>query len=188
MKIEARCLHRPIASAEPGAGPTVMVETDPATFAFGGHSAHLRVALDKVPGLVLGAGIYGLDMPSVLTNINSENRDEGWRASIENGYGLFVDYHPGGAAEGLFVGLQTAVQEFGLERVGSVENRSFRVALAMARVGTLYKPFDSGFYVLPWAGVGAAVAMGDADRSLAGEAYDVAPLSAFATLHLGWQL
>lgn len=177
-----------LAKANVTEGPVVMVETDPATFAFGGHSAHLRVAPKELPGLVVGAGIYGLDMPSFITDVNSENRDEGWNATIKNGYGLFFDYHPSGEAEGLFFGLQAAIQEFGVERDSSVEHRSFHVALAMARVGTLWKPFDLGFYLLPWAGVGGSFAVGDSGRTLGGEEYDVAPVSGFATLHVGWQL
>lgn len=176
------------AEAAPAEGPIVMIETDPATFALGGHSAHVRVAAKDVPGLVIGAGIYGLDMPSFITDINAENRDEGWNVAIKNGYGLFFDYHPSGEADGFFFGLQTAIQEFGVERESSVEHRSFHVAMAMARVGTLWKPFNSGFYLLPWAGVGGSIALGDSGRTLSSEQYDVAPISGFATLHVGWQL
>ncbi len=169
-------------------GATIFLETDPATFAFAGHSAHVRRSLRTVPGLVVGAGLYGMRLPSLMTNLHAANRDEGWTARIDNGYGLFADYHPSGEPGGLFVGLQLALQNYSLAREGTGEKRSFHAGLAMARIGTLYKPFDSSFYVLPWAGVGVSAPLSDASRTLLDETYELPPVTAFATLHVGWEL
>ena len=167
---------------------TVMLEIDPLPFALRGHAAHVRVATEKLPGWVFSAGIYGLEIPGFLTDINSKNRDEGWKPEIRNAYALFADYHFSGRPQGLFVGLQLAYQDFGLTRESTAESREFGVLMAMARVGTLWKPFDSSFYILPWAGVAANLPVNDGNLTLGDDTYDVAPVGGFVTLHLGWQL
>jgi len=167
---------------------SVMLEVDPIPFALSGHAAHVRVSSKRLPGWIMSFGIYGLEIPGFLTDVNSKNRDEGWNAEIRNAYAVFADYHFSGRPSGLFVGTQVAYQKFGLSRDGSVESRDFGVLMGMVRVGTLWKPFKSNFYVLPWAGIAANLELGDNDLMLGGEEYDVAPIGGFVTLHLGWQL
>ncbi len=173
-------------SAEADA-PKIMIEIDPMPFGLKGHAVHVRVPIASVPGLVVSAGTYGMSFPDLLTDINSENRDEGWNAQIDKAYATFADYHFSGKVEGLFVGAQLASQGFEVERDQSDERIDFGVVIAMARVGTLWKPFDSGFYVLPWAGVFANIRTDDNNLEIGGEKFDVAPVAGFATLHLGWQ-
>ncbi len=198
---EEHSLHpAPIVGDENGPSPTpeaenrrdsgtiVMVEMDPIPFVLSGHAAHWRLANQRFPGWVLTLGTYGLEIPGFLTDINSKNNDEGWNVEIRNAYAFFADYHFSGRPEGLFVGSQLAYQRFGITRDPSDDKREFGVLLAMARVGTLWKPFDSGFYILPWAGIGANIQVDNNNLTLAGEEYNVAPIAGFVTLHVGWQL
>jgi len=59
--------------------------------------------------------------------------------------------------------------------------------LLMPRGGYLWRPFDTGFYVMPWAGIGLAVKTVGSTQ-LAGGSYHVPPVPIFATLHVGWRL
>ncbi len=173
--------------SEEASNVAIMVEVDPMPFALSGHAVHVRVPLPSVPGLVLSAGTYSMEFPALLTNINSKNRDKGWNADIDKAYAAFADYHFSGKPEGIFVGTQVAYQNFEVGNDQSEEQRDFGVMIAMARVGTLYRPFDSGFYLLPWAGVYANIRTDDNDLQIDGETFDVAPVNGFATLHVGWQ-
>ncbi len=166
---------------------TVMVEVDPIGFALSGHSVHVRRSIVSVPGLVLGLGTYSAEVPSFLTDLNSENSDEGWKASMDKGFGAFADYHFSGTADGLFVGAQLAYQAFEVEREQSDERIDYGIIVAMARVGTLYKPFDSGFYILPFVGVSANFRADDNNLQIGNDSFDIAPVDGFGTLHLGWQ-
>ncbi len=179
---------QPTPTSSPSEIPRVLIEIDPLPFALSGHAVHIRVPIASVPGLVVSAGTYGMHFPDLFTNINSENRDEGWKAQIDTAYAAFVDYHLSGKPEGLFVGAQLAYQGFEVERDQGDERIDFGVIIAMARIGTLWKPFDSGFYLLPWAGVYANLRTDDNPLEIASETFDVAPVAGFATLHLGWQL
>ena len=177
--------------AAPESRPSVvsaMVEIDPMPFALSGHAVHIRLPIPSVPGLVVSAGTYGMEFPGIFTDINSKNRDEGWHPEIDRAYAAFADYHFSGKPEGLFVGMQLAYQDFELERDESDERRDYGVILVMARVGTLWKPFDSGFFLLPWAGLFANIRADDSNLQIGDETFDVAPISGFATLHVGWQL
>lgn len=172
-------------NAEISPKTSLMVEIDPMPFALSGHAVHVRVALASVPGLVISGGTYGMSFPNLFTGFNSENKDEGWDVQIDKAYATFADYHFSRKPEGLFVGTQIAYQGFEVERDQSAERRNFGVIIAMARVGTLWKPFDSGFYVLPWAGVYANIRTDDNDLQIGDQSFDVAPVAGFATLHLG---
>jgi hypothetical protein len=166
---------------------TLMVETDPATFAFSGYAAHVRVATAYLPGLVLGVGFYGMSVPSIMAEIHPSNRDKGWDVELKNGYGLFADYHFSGKPSGLFVGLQLAVQRWLLRRDRYENAEEYGTLLAMARVGTLWQPFKTaGFYIMPWVGVGATGKI-FGKNSIGDRAYKVFPVTAFGALHVGWK-
>jgi hypothetical protein len=62
----------------------------------------------------------------------------------------------------------------------------FTTVVVMPRVGYLFRPFDAGFYVMPWLGLGATARIGG-NVLVGGEKYDVFPLVAFATVHAGWR-
>lgn len=167
---------------------TVLVETDPATFALEGFASHVRVSPAFAPAWTLGAGIYGLKMPSLLVDMNEANRGEGWTQTLRTGYGLFADYHLSGAPNGAFLGLQLAIQRHEVTRAGAQGRADHLAGLAMARVGYLWSPWDDlGLYVMPWLGVGTTRKLAG-DTLVDGERFDVAPLVTFATVHLGWRL
>ncbi|MBK9034384.1 MAG: hypothetical protein IPL61_24480 [Myxococcales bacterium] len=176
----------PAAQAEPPA--RVLIETDPATFAFAGYALHVRLAPRAAPGWTVGVGTYAMDLPDALVGAAPANHGEGWHQRIRAGYGLFVDRDLDGDAAGTFVGAQLAVQRLALTRdEAPADTRVYTAGLVMARVGYLWFPTRRGLYVVPWAGVGATAALAG-ERELAGETYQVFPAVAFAAVHVGWRL
>ena len=74
--------------------PHFMLEIDPATFAMNGYSAHARMALGLDSKWVLGFGVYGLDIPKLMVDMDPKNRDKGWDVRLTFGAGLFAAQHP----------------------------------------------------------------------------------------------
>jgi hypothetical protein len=172
-----------VASADETA---VFVETDPATFVLGGFAAPVRIRPSATPQWSFGMGAYALNLPSVMVALDSANRDLGWSSRIVFAGSAFIDRYFRRDGEGAFVGAQLGVQQFRVTRASVDGQREFTTVLAMPRIGYLWRPFGSGFYVMPWLGLGltAKVAGG---VMLGGATYDVFPVVAFATVHAGWR-
>ncbi len=169
-----------------GQSSDVLVETDPMTFVLGGYSAHARVAPTALRGWAIGAGVYAMDLPDAMVDINAENRDEGWNARLSFGAGVFADYQFAGSTSGAFVGVQAAIQRYRLTRDSMSGKAEYTAGLIMARLGYQWFPSRTGFYVMPWLGVGATTAIAG-ERQVGAQTYDVFPVVAFATLHAGWR-
>src|SRR5262245_12325763 len=97
------------ARASAGQARAFYAETDPATFALHGYSAHRRVAPAWWPRWTVGAGVYALDLPPPMVELRPSNRDEGWEVRLL-GYGVFVDRFLTRDDEGWFAGVQLAAQ------------------------------------------------------------------------------
>jgi hypothetical protein len=168
------------------ADPTVYVETDPATFAFRGYSAHLRASPAAHPRWVIGAGAYGLDLPAPMTELAPSNRDEGWDVRITLGYGLFVDRFLRAPGTGPFAGVQVAAQHLRI-RNHSLDPADARAVtlLAMPRVGYLWRPFEAGFYLSGWLGLGVTGVVAG-DTTVGSDRYRVLPIIPYAAVHVGW--
>jgi len=164
----------------------LMLETDPATFVLDGFAVHSRLEHPRARGWSLGLGLYSLEYPSLLVELDPENRDEGWRARMRIGYGAFLDRHFGTRRSSPFVGVQLAVQRFELARDKTTAPKDLAVGLAMARLGYRWFPTDAEFYVMPWAGAGVSVALSE-PVEIDNETYNVRPLTLFATAHVGWR-
>ena len=164
-----------------------MVEVDPATFALGGFSAHAR--LEAAPGSkwVVGAGIYGLDLPKAMVDLDSKNRDEGWKVRLTFGAGLFMDRFLSRADRGLFVGIQVASQRYRLRNPQiSPGETQYTSLLVMPRIGYVWRPGNSHLYVMPWMGIGYTDKV-SGSAQLADARYHLSHVAAFATVHVGWR-
>ena len=163
----------------------VFIETDPATFLFSGFAGHLRWRPAALPHWTFGAGVYAMNLPSIYTKLAAENRGEGWSLRARLGTAVFVDRYLRDTADGPFVGVEAGTQTLEASRGGSAAR--FTTLLVLPRFGYLYRPFDNGFYVMPWLGAGVTTHVaGHTDA--AGETYRIFPFIAFATLHVGWRL
>lgn len=162
------------------------IEVDPATFAFGGYSMHLRFKPQKIKHLLFGIGVYAMDIPELLVNMNSKNKNKGWDVRLNNGVGLFGEYYFGAVNRKWFVGTQLGLQEYKIENDHVEESSStYSNLLMMGYGGYSWQPFDLGLYIKPWMGVGYAP-MISGNATVGDQKYDVAPIMTFMTLHVGY--
>ena len=161
------------------------IEIDPATFAFSGYSAHLRIQPKSSKHLLFGPGIYAMDMPDLIININENNKDKGWEVRLNQGLGVFAEYHFTEVNNKWFVGAQASMQEYKIENTGYNGNQKFTNALLMGYGGYSIQPFDFPIYFKAWGGLGYTSKV-SGKHILGEQEYDIASISMFATLHVGY--
>lgn len=171
-------------SAQPK--PHFFVETDPSTFAFDGYAAHFRFTPSGLEHWVFGVGTYSMKFPDFIVNMDSKDRDQGWDVKLRHGYGLFTDYYFNSAGSDLFIGGQLAFQNFGIKNsTQGIKESRYSTVLLMPRVGYQWNPFNNGFYIMPWIGIGLETKI-NGDNSIGNKSYNVSPLLPFATVHFGY--
>lgn len=165
----------------------VALETDPATFVFHGYAAHIRVKPRSIKHWMFGAGIYGLDLPSPMVNINGDNRDKGWNVRITSAFGLFGEYYFGTAGNKWFLGLQTSLQNYKIanDHLHGQESK-YKNMLLMPSVGYVWQPFKMPIYIKPWAGIGYTSQVSGSSK-IENHRYHISKILPFATLHIGYQ-
>jgi hypothetical protein len=164
----------------------ISIETDPSTFAFNGYAMHVRIKPKNSKHLVVGAGTYALDLPSVLVNMNDENQDKGWNVRINSAYSLFSEYYFKEANYKWFVGLQAGIQNYKNtnENLANKESK-YSNLLIMPSIGYNWYPFKFPLYVKPWFGLGYTSKISGVNH-IDNSTYDIAPLVPFLTLHVGY--
>jgi hypothetical protein len=161
------------------------IEIDPATFAFNGYGIHFRLQPKGCEHLLVGFGTYAMDLPDLLVNFNNKNKDEGWNVRINQGYSLFAEHHFTEVNRNWFVGTQIGIQEFKIENSNITGSEKFTNILTMGYFGYTIKPFKNNLYIKPWAGIGYTSKI-SGKNTLETLVYDIAPLTMFATLHIGY--
>ena len=167
---------------------TFSIETDPSTFAFGGYAFHFRIKPKNSQHLLIGAGTYGMDMPSFLINMNADNEDKGWNVRIKSAYALFGEYYFKKANNKWFVGLQMGMQnyentnDYVPDQVSNYSN-----LLIMPSIGYNWQPFSFPLYLKPWLGLGYTSKI-SGDNTIDDITYNISPLVPFVTLHVGYTI
>lgn len=161
------------------------VEIDPATFLFKGYGFHLRYKPASSNHYLFGLGTYAMDFPSILVDLNDKNEDLGWDVRLNQGIGLFGEYHFSKVHKKWFVGTQLAVQEYHIKKDSFDGESSFKTSLYMLYGGYTWHLFDSRFYVKTWAGFAYTEKI-SGSNSLGNAIYDVAPILLFSAVHLGY--
>ena len=145
------------------------VEVDPTAYVLDGSSIHVGIGYDRWR---LDAGNFALDMPAFT-------HTPGFDVGL-TGYGLKLQLFPW--ETGAFVGVDTAVARFAIERDGMIAHETdvqlgvhagYRIDIA------------HGFYATPWLGVGYL--FGAHDVALAGRTFHAEPVTVFPAVHLGYQ-
>jgi len=161
---------------------TFSIETDPSTFLFKGYAFHIRIKPQNNKHLVMGAGVYALDMPAFLVNFTADNKDKGWNVRINNAVSLFGEYYFNEANNKWLVGLQAGVQNYKNtnDNIPNKQNK-YGNLLVMPSIGYNWRPFKNGFYIKPWLGLGYTTKI-SGDNST----YKIAPITSFLTVHVGY--
>lgn len=166
--------------------PEIAIETDPATFAFSGYAAHLRLRLPGQETLrpwTLGVGVYGMAFPTLFRDIALSDAPSDAKLTLSHGVGVFVDRFLGAPDRGWFAGVQVADQRYAVSDAGP--SAHYSALLVMPRIGYHWE-LGHGFYALPWMGIGHLTEH-DGDAADANAAYAVRHWLPFATLHLGYR-
>ncbi len=161
------------------------IEIDPVTFALNGYAFHLRISPDNSQHYLFGIGTYAMDMPDEIININSNNKNKGWNVRLNQGYGLFGEYHFQQVNKKWFIGSQISLQEYKIENEQTEGNEKFQNILLMSYGGYTWQPFEFGLYIKPWAGIGYTTKI-SGNNNLGNFKYDISPITMFATLHIGY--
>ena len=164
----------------------ISLEIDPATFVFSGYSAHLRIQPAGSKHLLLGVGVYAMQLPQLIVDLNPENKDKGWSSKIQLGYGLFGEYFFGKVNQRWFIGGQASLQNYQVENEANVSKMTFTNLLLMSYGGYVWTPFKTKqVYFKPWAGIGYTTKI-SGENQIAEQTYNIAPVTMFATLHVGY--
>ncbi len=165
---------------------TYSIETDPATFAFGGFAAHIRLKPCHSDHWVFGAGVYAMDYPDFLVNMISDNKDKGWNVRINSAFGLFGEYYFKEANSKWFTGLQVGLQNYKItnDNIANAEAKYSNI-LIMPSIGYNWQPFRVPFYIKPWLGLGYTAKI-SGENSINTATYKIAPITAFVTVHVGY--
>lgn len=161
------------------------VEIDPATFAFNGYGFHLRYKPKNSDHTLLGLGTYAMDMPDMLVDFNKENKNKDWNVRLNQGYSAFLEHHFKEVNRKWFVGSQVGVQEYKIQNDNLNGNSRYSNLLVMGYAGYTFRPFNFDLYIKPWAGIGYTTKV-SGDNILQGVEYNNAPITMFATLHIGY--
>jgi len=161
------------------------IEIDPATFVFSGYGFHLRVQPKNSDHYLFGVGAYAMDFPELLVDLNPENADEGWKVRLNQGIGVFGEYHFTEVHKEWFVGTQIAIQEYEIEKDFNDGKEKFNNSLFMGYGGYTWNPFDFPMYVKTWAGL-AYTPKYSGTNKIGNSEYDVSPILLFAAVHLGY--
>ncbi|MEZ4829953.1 MAG: hypothetical protein R3C61_27275 [Bacteroidia bacterium] len=163
----------------------ISFEIDPITFISKGYSAHLRIKPGASDHLLLGAGTYAMEMPAAIVNLTSGNKNQGWDVRLNQGYGLFGEHFFSEVNRKFFLGVQTGIQQYKLSNESLSGNVKYTNALAMGYGGYAIQPFDFPLYFKIWGGLGYTAKI-SGENVLQDKEYQIAPLSMFATLHIGY--
>jgi len=162
------------------------LETDPATLAFNGYAAHLRVSPSSLENWSLGVGLYALDIPNFM--LDSANTGKGWKSRLDQGVGLFAEYYLDKSRRGWFFGAQLAKQNYILSKENSTNESAYQNQLLMLHSGYRWYPSPkSTWYLQPWLGLGYSQTV-SGQTSLSGDNFKINPLVSFATIHIGYEI
>ncbi|VXB80969.1 conserved exported hypothetical protein [Flavobacterium sp. 9AF] len=160
-------------------------EVDPATFLFNGYSFHIRLQPKGCEHLLIGLGTYSMDLPDLIVNFNKKNKDEGWDVKINQGYSLFAEQHLTEVNNKWFIGTQIGIQEFKIEKNNTLGSTKFTNILTMGYFGYTIRPLKNNFYIKPWLGIGYTSKL-SGNNNIAMTEFDIAPITMFATFHIGY--
>ena len=163
----------------------ISIEIDPATFAFRGYALHVRIQPKNSEHLLLGAGTYAMNFPDVLVNLNKANKNDGWHVRLNQGYGLFGEYHFSEVNRKWYVGTQVALQQYKIEKDFFDGESKYSNILLMGLGGYTFQPFEFPLYFKFWGGLGYTGKI--SGENMIGDAeYDISPLLMFGALHIGY--
>ncbi len=172
-------------SEEVSSPASYSIEVDPFAFLSNGYGTHFRYKPANTEHILIGVGAYAINIPSVLVDINKENKGEGWDVRLNRGYGIFLEYHLNRVHQGAFFGSQFNMQKYEIGKEAIENSVNYTTVGAMIYGGYSWQIASSNVYIKPWMGLGYSGKI-DGVNVLEGEEYAISHLTPFATLHIGY--
>ena len=163
----------------------ISVEIDPTTFILNGYGIHVRIQPKNSNHLLLGAGAYAMDVPDLLVDFSKDNKEQGWDVRLNQGYGLFGEYHFTEVNKKWFVGAQLAWQEYKIQKDYFDGESKYSTMLLLATGGYTVQPFEYPVYFKFWGGVGYTDKI-DGENTIGNAEFSVEPILLFGALHIGY--
>ena len=166
----------------------VSIETDPSTFLFNGFAAQVRIKPKESDHWIIGAGVYALDFPSFLVDLNKNNKTMGWKVRVNSAYSFFSEYYLKEANQKWFVGAQAGIQNF-KNTYNNVADLKMNYSdfLLMPSIGYNWHPFKIPLYIKPWLGLGFQTKI-SGSNTISNRKYDISPFVPFLTFHIGYTI
>lgn len=156
-----------------------ILEVDPLVFVLGGASLHARVRPREHWTFGVG-GASGVEIPTAFLEVPRGELDPG-SARVPWALAISTDRTLGPGGDGWSLGGQVGIQKL---VVGSVGGNGWEkgTGFAVARLGWRWRPFDGGFHLFPWIGLGLT-------ETVFGDREGPAPpmLLPFGAIHAGWR-
>lgn len=164
----------------------LFAELDPLTFANAGYGSQIGIRHPALRGVRIAVASFSLHVPDFVSQLGG---NEGFDQRVRPSAALYILYYfsPPGRG-GLAVG--------GAMRYLRLRYRHDDVAGEEAHVGELspeaivayqWHPFENGFYLQPWVGLGVVLAH-DGKAVVGPHTYDELPVIPFFTVNVGWEL
>jgi hypothetical protein len=175
------------------------VEADPIVpLILHGIGGHLMWQPKTSRHFVFGFAVVAFGkMPDFIINMDSKNKDQGWKYKINQGFGVETEYYYKQPNMGWFTGLQLFTQEIDLTNRNVPFVTEHRTNTGMAVITTGYKwfPFKKQhFYLKPWGGFGYSGIIKGAFSSkvipntiVGNYEYHLQKFTPFATVHIGFK-
>lgn len=163
---------------------TLHAELDPLPFVQGGYGIQVGFALAALPGWRFGLGNFSLDVPDAGVQLNPDN--DGFHIRLRHSRALY-GLHFFSGLEGWCVGgsLRMLRQRFSHDDAPG-QSRSVREFSAEAIGGYKWHPFESPFYLMPWAAL-AKTLHSESTVEFAGNSFQPYFVQLFATVNIGLQ-
>lgn len=116
-----------------------------------GMHLHIKRSNTFFDNFTLGASFATMTLRDWVIDTMPEAKGKGWQVDII-GAELTYDYFFSDPDDGLFLGPVLALSQLNLSRQGSASTvYEYQTGL---RFGYLWRPWNNGFYLLPWGAVG----------------------------------
>jgi hypothetical protein len=135
--------------------------------------------------------------PDFILNMESKNRDKGWKYEINQGFGIEAEFYYKITNKDWFTGIQLFTQEINLtnSNVNSVKEHRTNTGMAVITTGYKWYPCKKQhFYLKTWAGIGysgiikGAFSSNVVDNTKIGNyEYHIQEFTPFATVHVGYK-
>ena len=157
------------------------VATDLSPYAFNGYSLKLGITPKSHPKYDLSVEVFSMEIPELVINLNSKNKDKDWKEKVNYGVALYGDKKLGEKRNSFWVG--AGIVYLNQTVSNPIEHNQFNQLEILGRINYKWFPFNNGFYINPYFALAGRQKIGGENGS-----YQLAPLMGFLSVYLSWEI